>query len=47
MVGQKRKYENPIPEVDEGWWASVLAEEKPCVGAGSSCPFVGEQAGGR
>jgi small subunit ribosomal protein S1 len=27
MVGQKRKYENPIPEVDDGWWASVLAEE--------------------
>ena len=32
MVGQKRKYENPIPEVDEGWWASVLAEENRASG---------------
>lgn len=29
---QKRKYENPIPEVDEGWWASVLAEESRASG---------------
>ncbi len=28
MNGQKRKYdENPMPTIDEGWWASVLAEE--------------------
>ena len=27
MTGQKRKYENPMPQVDDGWWASVLAEE--------------------
>jgi small subunit ribosomal protein S1 len=27
MTGVKRKYENPMPEVDEGWWESVLAEE--------------------
>jgi small subunit ribosomal protein S1 len=27
MVGQKKKFENPMPEVDEGWWDSVLAEE--------------------
>ena len=32
MTGQKRKYENPIPEVDEGWWASVLAEENRASG---------------
>jgi len=32
MTGQKRKYENPIPEVDEGWWASVLAEESRASG---------------
>jgi len=24
----KRKYENAIPVTDEGWWESVLAEEK-------------------
>jgi small subunit ribosomal protein S1 len=24
----KRKYENPMPVTDEGWWESVLAEEK-------------------
>ncbi|MBE0671943.1 MAG: S1 RNA-binding domain-containing protein [Anaerolineales bacterium] len=33
MVGQKRKYETPIPEVDEGWWASVLAEENRVSGS--------------
>ena len=33
MTGQKRKYENPIPEVDEGWWASVLAEENRATGS--------------
>src|SRR6266545_4520830 len=27
MVGQKKKSENPMPIVDDGWWASVLAEE--------------------
>ncbi|MBN8581682.1 MAG: S1 RNA-binding domain-containing protein [Anaerolineae bacterium] len=27
MVGGKLKYEKEIPVVDEGWWASVLAEE--------------------
>jgi len=27
MVGQKKRQENPMPVVDEGWWASVLAEE--------------------
>ena len=27
MVDQKRKQENPMPVVDEGWWSSVLAEE--------------------
>jgi small subunit ribosomal protein S1 len=27
MVGQKKKFENPMPQVDEGWWDSVLAEE--------------------
>ena len=24
----KRKYENPMPVTDEGWWQSVLAEER-------------------
>jgi small subunit ribosomal protein S1 len=24
----KRKYQNAMPEIDEGWWESVLAEEK-------------------
>jgi small subunit ribosomal protein S1 len=24
----KRKYENPMPTTDEGWWESVLAEER-------------------
>lgn len=24
----KRKYENPMPSTDEGWWESVLAEER-------------------
>lgn len=27
MVGQKRKKENLLPELDEGWWESVLEEE--------------------
>lgn len=27
MVNQKTKRENPMPVIDEGWWASVLAEE--------------------
>ena len=27
MVGQKSNQENPMPEIDEGWWSSVLAEE--------------------
>lgn len=28
MVNQKIKQENPMPVIDEGWWASVLAEEE-------------------
>jgi small subunit ribosomal protein S1 len=28
MAGAKDKRINPMPVVDEGWWASVLAEEK-------------------
>jgi len=27
MVGQKNNHESPMPVIDEGWWASVLAEE--------------------
>ncbi len=27
MAGQKKKFENSMPVVDEGWWSSVLAEE--------------------
>lgn len=27
----KRKYENPMPVTDEGWWESVLAEERQYV----------------
>lgn len=29
----KRKYENPMPVTDEGWWESVLAEERQYVPA--------------
>lgn len=49
MVGQKKKYENPMLEVDDGWWASVLAEENrasastPPRSAGSR-PEVHEEA---
>ncbi|MBI5823425.1 MAG: 30S ribosomal protein S1 [Chloroflexi bacterium] len=49
MTGQKRKYENPMPQVDDGWWASVLAEENrasaatPARSAGSR-PEVNEEA---
>ena len=50
MTGQnqKRKYENPIPEVDEGWWASVLAEESRASGPApirpvTSKPEVGSE----
>lgn len=49
MTGQKKKYENPMPEVDDGWWASVLAEENrssmqsPARSAGSR-PEVSEEA---
>jgi small subunit ribosomal protein S1 len=32
----KRKYENPMPMTDEGWWESVLAEERQYVPARSS-----------
>ena len=34
MVSQKRNYENSLPEVDEGWWASVLAEDNRASGTG-------------
>ena len=49
MTGQKRKYENPIPEVDEGWWASVLAEENRASGPApvrsvGNRPEAGEEA---
>ncbi|MDD2922476.1 MAG: hypothetical protein PHQ36_09325, partial [Anaerolineales bacterium] len=27
MANQKVRQENPMPVIDEGWWASVLAEE--------------------
>jgi small subunit ribosomal protein S1 len=27
MIEQKKAHVNPLPAVDEGWWASVLAEE--------------------
>jgi small subunit ribosomal protein S1 len=27
MAGGKSKYENAMPVIDDGWWASVLAEE--------------------
>ena len=49
MAGQKGRQENPIPELDEGWWASVLAEESrsssgPIVRAAGSKPEVHEEA---
>jgi small subunit ribosomal protein S1 len=28
MVGPKKVRENPMPVIDEGWWASVLADEE-------------------
>lgn len=28
MVGQKKVRNNPMPVIDEGWWASLLAEEE-------------------
>lgn len=31
MSGQKKKYENQMPTVDDGWWDSVLAEESHSV----------------
>ena len=42
MTGQKRKYENPMPQVDDGWWASVLAEENR-----ASAPIPARSAGNR
>jgi hypothetical protein len=26
--GTKRRYENTMPVTDDGWWESVLAEER-------------------
>ena len=40
MVGQKKKTENPMPLLDDGWWASVLAEESR-----HAPPLPGRQAG--
>ncbi len=49
MAGAKRKYESPIPEIDEGWWASVLAEEdrylsSPSLRAAAGKPEVRRKA---
>jgi small subunit ribosomal protein S1 len=41
MVGQKKKLESPMPVIDEGWWASVLAEESRYV------PFPPARQAGR
>jgi small subunit ribosomal protein S1 len=43
MVNQRVKQENPMPVIDEGWWASVLAEESqifPRVGSQRAEPRV-------
>ncbi|MFN8413625.1 MAG: S1 RNA-binding domain-containing protein [Anaerolineales bacterium] len=49
MVGQKKVQESPMPAVDEGWWASVLAEESrysaaPAVRSAGNKPEVQEEA---
>lgn len=36
----RRKYENPMPVTDEGWWESVLAEERQYVPARQSQPTL-------
>jgi small subunit ribosomal protein S1 len=44
----KRKYESPMPVIDEGWWESVLAEERqntpPRPSQGSAKPNVVSQS---
>jgi small subunit ribosomal protein S1 len=49
MAGAKRKYESPVPEIDEGWWESVLAEESrssgpPPLRAAATKPEVRKEA---
>jgi small subunit ribosomal protein S1 len=38
MVGQKKKQENLMPVVDEGWWASVLTEESRITSSSAARP---------
>lgn len=51
MTAVKRNYENPTPEMDEGWWESVLMEEnrfstrKPLVPPASKLTAGGETNG--
>lgn len=40
----KRKYENPMPVTDEGWWESVLAEERQYVPARQPQPTLQPKA---
>ncbi|MDP1714261.1 MAG: S1 RNA-binding domain-containing protein [Anaerolineales bacterium] len=42
MVGQKKKPDNPMPAIDDDWWASLLAEESR-----SSMPLSAHLAGSR
>lgn len=48
MAGGKSKHANTMPVIDEGWWASVLAEESrftlPPNRLAGSKPEVGEEA---
>jgi small subunit ribosomal protein S1 len=34
----RRRYENPMPVTDEGWWESVLAEERQYAARSSAAP---------
>ncbi len=51
MADTKRRYENPMPVIDDGWWSSVLAEENrsaafpPAHFAGSKPDVGGEPKG--
>jgi small subunit ribosomal protein S1 len=50
MTGQKKDSSNPMPPIDEGWWASVLADESryqtvPAPVRSAGKPEVREEAG--
>jgi len=41
----KKKYENEMPQTDEGWWESVLAEEKQYLGGRAPSKAVKQKIG--